>query len=200
MPTNSTETIDRRVIKSKQALKDALISLMNQRDLKAISVTDIVKLANVNRGTFYKHYQYKEDILAEMADEVIQDLIISYREPYKYSKAIEVHQMNASAIKVFDHVKKYASFYSLIVKSNAFHGFTHRMSDVLKNLDLRELHGQYESQTINRELQASYHVYALLGMIFEWIHSGFHYNPEYMAEQLLEIIKTQTHSFFIEPS
>ncbi len=62
------------------ALKESLISLMQNKDFRDISITDIVELADLNRGTFYKHYQYKEELLEEVMEDVIADLIISYRE------------------------------------------------------------------------------------------------------------------------
>ncbi|MEF2291110.1 MULTISPECIES: TetR/AcrR family transcriptional regulator [Virgibacillus] len=47
--------VDCRVRKSKEALKTALIQLMKEKDLQQITITDIVKVADLNRGTFYKH-------------------------------------------------------------------------------------------------------------------------------------------------
>jgi AcrR family transcriptional regulator len=83
---------------------------MQKKDFKEISITDIVKLADLNRGTFYKHYQYKEDVLNEIIDDVITDLIASYREPYRNRDTFEVSNLTSNAIKVFEHVNKHANF------------------------------------------------------------------------------------------
>lgn len=181
--------LDRRIIKSKGAMKDALITLMNVKDFKEISVSEIVQTANLNRGTFYKHYQYKEDILKEIIDEVITDLIESYRDPYKNIEVLELDKLTTSAIKIFDHVSKYKSFYSLIVQTNTLADFQHKFCAVLKELALNDLNGSHTHPNIDRELQASYQAYAILGLIIEWISGGFKYSSNYMAEQLLEIIK-----------
>lgn len=74
---------DRRVRRTKKALKESLISLIQEKEFREISVKDIVQLADLNRGTFYKHYQYKEDLLEEVIDDVILDLIASYRDLIK---------------------------------------------------------------------------------------------------------------------
>ena len=182
------QEIDRRITRSKKALREALISLMQEKDLKSISITDIVQLADVNRGTFYKHYHYKEDILAEIIEEVMTDLIASYREPYMNSTTFEVSELEASAIKIFDHVNQYSSFYSLIVHSHALSNFQHRICHVLKELALNDLFSHLPNPNVNRDLLASYHAYAIWGMIIEWVNGQFKYSPSYMAEQLLEII------------
>jgi AcrR family transcriptional regulator len=194
------DNIDRRIVKSKKALKDAIILLMHQKDFKEIYITDIVQLADVNRGTFYKHYQYKEDLLKEIKEDVITDLIASYRNPYKDIETFEVNKLASSAIKVFDHVSKYANFYSLIIQSNALEGFQFRICTVLKGLALQDLNDYLPNPKINRELHASYQAYALLGLIIEWINEGFKYSSSYMAEQLLEIINSNLSNAVYKPT
>ncbi len=196
----SSASVDRRIKRSKKALKEALIQLMKEKDFKEISITEIVREAEVNRGTFYKHYQYKEDLLEEIIDEVITDLIASYREPYKDWKILEIKNLTSSAVKVFDHVEKYANFYSLIFHANVLVGFQNRIGKILRDLALREFNEYVSNPKIDRELHASYRSYAILGMITEWVNSGFHYSSAYMAEQLVEIIKYSERDSVIKPN
>jgi AcrR family transcriptional regulator len=183
------KTIDRRITKSKTALKEALLYLMQNKEFKQITITEIVQQADLNRGTFYKHYQFKEELLDEVMDDVIKDLIASYREPYQNVNTFVLKDLTASAIKIFHHVEKYANFYVLVDQSNALSGFYKRIGNELKQLALQDL-SEYEDQdlNLNRELSASYQSYAILGMIIEWINQGFKYSSTYMAEQLLKII------------
>lgn len=179
---------DKRITRSKHLLKEALISLMQTKDFKEITIKDIVEEADLNRGTFYKHYQYKEDLLEEIIDDVISDLISSYREPYRGVETFEVTKLTISSIKIFEHVEKHKEFYTLIVNSNTLIGFQNRICDVLKDLALHDLYEHLPNTKINRELQASYHAYAIIGMIMEWIQGGFKYSSTYLAKQLLEFI------------
>ncbi|WP_028776745.1 TetR/AcrR family transcriptional regulator [Shimazuella kribbensis] len=184
-----SKTMDRRIIKSKTALKEALLLLMQKKDFNQITITEIVRHADLNRGTFYKHYPFKEELLDEIMDDVIKDLIASYREPYQNVSTFILRDLTASAIKIFHHVEKYANFYVLVVKSNALSGFYKRIGNELKQLALQDLSTyKTEDPDLNRELSASYQSYAILGMIIEWINQGFKYSSTYMAEQLLKII------------
>jgi len=182
--------IDRRILKSKDALKSSLIYLMDTKEFKEITITDIVISAGLNRGTFYKHYQYKEDILDEIIDDVTTDLIASYREPYKDKDTIEINQLNSHAVKVFDHVLQYSNFYTLMVHSNALTGFQYKICNILRSLLLQDITGYKLNKNINIELIASYHSYAIFGMIIDWINGGFKYSSNYMAEQLLAIVRS----------
>lgn len=186
--SNKQVKVDRRIIKSKKALKDSLLSLMELKDFKKITITEIVQLADVNRGTFYKHYQYKEDVLNEIIDDVITDLIASYRDPYKNKNTFDVGKLSSNAVKVFEHVNNHSNFYTLIVNSKVLSGFHYKICDILTTLTLQDLSDDASTSTINRELAASYHSHAIFGMIIEWVNSGFKYSSGYMAEQLLAIL------------
>lgn len=183
-------SIDRRIKKSKAAMHRALLELMGDKEFKAISIKEIVVRADVNRGTFYKHYQYKEQLLEEIIDDVLMDLKAAYREPYKSDGLLEITNLTTSSIKIFEHVAKHASFYSLVVEANALAGFQQKLVAVIRNLALQDLIPVKEKAELNRRLQASYHSYAILGMVVEWVKEGFLYSPAYMAEQLLLILRS----------
>jgi AcrR family transcriptional regulator len=185
--TELPNSMDRRIKKSKAALKDALIQLMQKQSFKEISITDIVQLADLNRGTFYRHYQYKEDLFNEMIDDVIKDLVASFREPYQGMKDFEVGLMPSSAITIFEHVHQHAQFYTLVVQSEASSNFQRMICDVLRDLSLQDLNHIFP-QHINPELLASYQSHAIFGMIMEWIRHDFKHSPAYMAEELFKII------------
>ncbi len=58
-----TTNQDRRVTKTKQALRCALDELLEETSYSKISVQDIVERADVGRSTFYTHYAGKDDLL-----------------------------------------------------------------------------------------------------------------------------------------
>ncbi|EHS56651.1 TetR family transcriptional regulator [Paenibacillus sp. Aloe-11] len=163
--------------------------LLKEKDLKDITITDIVQQADINRGTFYKHYQYKEDLLGEVIDEVLLDLVDSYREPYRQAETFVVGDMVASTIKIFEHIAQYANFYEIVLKTDMLPGVQTKICNELKKLPIQDLVNTQQNNHINQELQSSYYAYAILGMIIEWVNGDFQHSPRYMAEQLLEIMK-----------
>lgn len=60
--------IDRRVVRTREALYDALVGLIRERDYDAITVADILERADVGRSTFYAHFTGKDDLLAHSLD------------------------------------------------------------------------------------------------------------------------------------
>ncbi|UOQ84986.1 TetR/AcrR family transcriptional regulator [Gracilibacillus salinarum] len=184
---------DRRVRKSKKSLKKALMSLLKQQNLQHITVMEIVTKADVNRGTFYKHYQYKEQLLEDMVDDVIADLIVSYREPLHQFKELNVDNLTGSSIKIFEHVASYSDFYTVIAKSNALEGLQSRICHKLKDLMKEAASSQQPNQDIDLDLIASYQAYAVWGLIIEWIQQDFKFSSSYMANQFLAILQMNRH-------
>jgi AcrR family transcriptional regulator len=60
---------DRRVARSRRALKEALTDLILERGYEAVTVQDVIDRADVGRSTFYSHFLDKDDLLmAILAD------------------------------------------------------------------------------------------------------------------------------------
>ncbi|MGA2521581.1 MAG: helix-turn-helix domain-containing protein, partial [Acidimicrobiales bacterium] len=68
------DTTDRRVRRTRRALRDAFVALVLERGYDRLTVEDITERADVARPTFYAHYAHKEDLLTSVFTELIADL------------------------------------------------------------------------------------------------------------------------------
>ncbi len=68
-----TEREDKRVRRTKKLLRQALTRLMMQKEFQSITVTDVVREADINRGTFYAHYRDVYDLRERIESEMISD-------------------------------------------------------------------------------------------------------------------------------
>lgn len=67
---------DLRILKTQEHLQNALLELLETKELKAITVKEICSRAGISRNAFYQHYSYKEDLYGQMvanATEKIRD-------------------------------------------------------------------------------------------------------------------------------
>lgn len=65
---------DKRVIRTKKAIRTALFKLMESKEISSITISELTALANVNRRTFYTHYSNITDILDETESEIVEAL------------------------------------------------------------------------------------------------------------------------------
>ncbi|KRM09337.1 TetR/AcrR family transcriptional regulator [Paucilactobacillus suebicus] len=87
--------MDRRIIKTKAALRTALFKLLQDKKIEQIKVTELCREAGINRRTFYIHYDHVEDIFEDYQDEMAQ----------RVYEALSVRYQNLDALlKVFDEI------------------------------------------------------------------------------------------------
>ena len=96
---------DRRVQKTRNLLRIALASLVQEMDYDAISVKQILDRANVGRSTFYMHYRDKDELLVSG----MLDLLREVQVPPTASKLDRHGEIIAFSLPVFEHVEKQLS-------------------------------------------------------------------------------------------
>ncbi|MBQ9011148.1 MAG: TetR/AcrR family transcriptional regulator, partial [Bacilli bacterium] len=61
--------MDRRVRYTKNVIKETLISLLSEKKINKITVTEVCKIADINRATFYRYYLDIYDLYDHMEQE-----------------------------------------------------------------------------------------------------------------------------------
>ena len=64
---------DRRVRRTRERLRESLLALLGEKDLRAVTVKELTDRADVNRGTFYAHYRDIYDMLERMEEELFEE-------------------------------------------------------------------------------------------------------------------------------
>ena len=76
---NMTDIQDgRRVKMTKALLKTSLIELMKTKSIHTINIKEICSGADINRSTFYRHYNTQYELYDEIVNEILSELINAY--------------------------------------------------------------------------------------------------------------------------
>jgi len=109
--------IDRRAMRTRQALHQALIELIGQRDYDEISVMDIAEAANVGRSTFYAHFTDKDDLLRSgtlhFRDMLLRDHAVRHK-----SDGPDGHLLSFSRFMT-EHLKERKDLYRALKRGRA---------------------------------------------------------------------------------
>lgn len=70
-------TGDKRIRKTKQAIRNALFQIMEEKSIDKITVAEIVQKADINRSTFYFYYEDINDLLRQTENEVFETFVRS---------------------------------------------------------------------------------------------------------------------------
>lgn len=186
---------DRRIIRSKKALRRALIELMEERGFDGITVNDLCAQADLNRGTFYNHFRDKDDLLATLEDEVIADLDRFQAEMASLSLSSMMRCLIAKRplpllVDLFDYLREQGDFLHAVMGDGGDVRFGPRLRDsVCTNLVQSVLHERYRKDP---SPFVSYYVAffasAYLGVITRWIETGMQESSEDMARICMRLL------------
>jgi len=173
------ENEDRRVRKTKRQLRNALTSLLLEKDVHRITVRDVADLADVNRGTFYAHYSDVYDLLHQLEDDFLVQLdAVGTRHSARQSDGKSFLYLT----DLFAVASEYSDiFYTLYCRSGDA-DFQDKVFNRLKYQYLYEflsISGGRESQRL--DYCASFIVAGMCTLCKVWIENGMQESPEAMA-------------------
>lgn len=179
---------DRRITRSKRALRDAMISLMKERGFDNITVNDLCVKADLNRGTFYNHFRDKEDLLMTLEEEALHGFDGFQDEMKQLTLKTVSHcfikrEPLPPLVALFDYLREQGSFFCAVLGPGGDASFGPRLRDaVCLNLVRNLLHEQYKnSDDPLVKYYIAFFASAYLGVILHWFESGMKETSEEMA-------------------
>ena len=170
---------DARVKRTRDALGDALIALMQEKPFETITVQDVLDRAHVSRSTFYMHYSDKDDLLLSDADEFFEAL----------SMALSMHGDKSERVfpvrEFFAHLADAQPFYKALVKSGKFQENMELARGHFARGIERRLGELPRAKSIPENQLAAIafaHAGALLSLLTWWLDRGMRESPAEMDE------------------
>lgn len=104
---------NRRSKMTKKLIKEALIELLSKEDLQHISVKRICENADLNRSTFYLHYETIEELLEEFTNEEMKQIWTS-----------DKHDMSLSDYKeTLNYILTKPDIFKVLLKTGMYHNY-----------------------------------------------------------------------------
>ena len=191
--------IDRRIARTRRALRQALIELMEEQGFDGFTVNDLCARADTNRGTFYNHFNSKEELLLSFEDEVMQDLLRF--KPKMQSIGIMGllrHKLTGAPFsfmeEFFDCLREQGDFLHAVLGPGGDVRFGPRLKDsICIDLIRGILNAEYrEDPTPFVNYYISFYASAYLGVIVQWLNTG-------MKEDSREMSRIAMKLFLIQP-
>lgn len=179
---------DRRILKTRQAIQEALFSLMLEKQYSKITIQDIIDRANVGRSTFYSHFTEKDELLISNIEHILKMLnsyIVSFIESTgDKSKVISI-------IELFEHVKQNSRIIKGLFKSESSDLFFDK-AQAYCNDGIE----QYLSSKLNKEDKTKVPIAILTNHISSsslcllkwWVMNDMPYSPLQMDKYFQELI------------
>ena len=154
---------------SQEKLEKAFIELLQSRDIKEITVSDLIKNADLNRSTFYANYIDIFD-LADKTREKLENDFTNLFADYDYFNE------RSGALKMFQHIKDNQLFYQTYFK------LCYDDQHLVSTYDPRR--AEQEHISTNLKYHIEFFRNGLNAIIKLWLANGCRESPEEMADVL----------------
>lgn len=167
---------DIRVVKTKEALFDALLLLLKNNNFDNITVSQLCKAARINRTTFYAHFKNIDELFQEHFEKILNELRLSYVD---INKKLQVPELD-SMVPLFEHILKYRKIYDVLLSEHAPLTYTLRFQNAIAQFP-SEVIKQHVEENIDLDLYYSFCIGATFGMIRHWKNTDYKLTPEEMG-------------------
>lgn len=186
MGTNMAKKQDRRIVRTRAAIRDAFLKLLTEMDYSKITITMLARKADIDRKTFYTHYSsiddLAEDIIRQIAHETFADVELTdfFRDVKSYTHRLLFELNNAMGLSMDEKrqavsnipVDKYLMFWTDVAKE-----------DILAQAGkVSKLTEDYINVLLN------FYLGGIVNTVILWIQSDSSLSLEQMADVLNESI------------
>jgi len=166
---------DRRTVRTKKCLAEALKQLIMEKDYDSITIQDIIDRANVGRSTFYSHYESKEHLLVGNIN--FQDKLIHASESSESPMGINVTYL-------FEHTKENLPLFRSIAGTKGLEA----LGEYFMDLCVAKIMDYMKRRSADRKMlryKAEAAAGGIVRMMFKWLKDG----ARFPAEELIDYAK-----------
>ncbi len=169
---------DRRVKRTKKALRDALLTLLNEKSINEITVTELTSLADVNRATFYFYYTDLIDMLQQIQNEAYE----------AFTAVVKKASVEVSTIDGFteysERLLTFCQENEELVRFIINNDVNSRLYSYIKHLMLVNIPNTKEvfSDDNPAKYLSNFVITAMIGICIDWLDDGMKVSPHDLAK------------------
>jgi AcrR family transcriptional regulator len=185
--TMSAEPTDRRVRRTQDLLRRALLALIQEKGYDRITVQDILDRADIGRSTFYGHYRDKDDLLRAGFEDIRAEFAAERDAAEKGTRSNVEFLEPVHA--VFDHVGRHRQFWGPLSRKGGADLVTRILRESVSDLAREHLRSQFPDATADptrREAAIQFVTGACMGLLIWWLENDA---VPYTAEEIQSIFR-----------
>lgn len=179
---------DRRILKTKKAIKYAFLSQLKNKILNQISVTKIANAANIGRGTFYLHYLDIFDLYENLVNDFFKEMEVFFDNAYPTTNAENLKKLIKEVINfIFDNQQ----FFLIMFRLEGSEKTISKLKKLFNKKIIQESIQIFDKENIDAEYLSAETIFivsGIVGVIENWLNEGLLVQKEELIELLYKII------------
>ena len=179
--TTEKRAPDRRVIKTKRAIKNAFAKLLSQKDINDITISDIAAEADINRKTFYNYYAGVHEVIDEIENDVVSHFDAALTEiDFKNS----LNRPNLIFEKLTNIINADMDFFGYLLSMNSNVSLSSKITDMLTG-KVKTLIMQYvDVDEVHVDIMLEFMISGMVAVYRRWFNSDRSEPVEEISSQI----------------
>lgn len=186
---------DRRVLRTRRQLRDALMSLIIEKGYDAVTIEEITDRADLGRTTFYLHFKDKDDLLMTSLTAVFDDLVGQIQ-----ARTIDDWAASGQGpwTLAFQHAEENARFYQIIISGQGGSVIKQQVQNYIAATAKETIKARAQDlrtePTVPIEVLSNYIASSLLGLIAWWLEEERPFTVQQMDDYFRQLTMKGTAS------
>ena len=189
--------VDRRVRKTRAQLRAGLARLMQKKNIREITVTELVDEVDINRSTFYLHYEDIYQMLESIEQEIMEEIRLSIT-----SNPIEpltsTDKAQSFLVHIFTYLEENREICKALLGPHGDMAFVEQTEKLVAETVFESLTNQFPKTTPDLLYTYSFCLTGLVGMLKSWLSAESPESPQYMADLTHKLFTNFTRDFYTE--
>jgi AcrR family transcriptional regulator len=182
---------DRRVTRTKKAIQKAYLDLLQNKGTDKITISDIAREADIDRKTFYLHYDSTEDIIKEYAEEKTRELLLRLTVKSFFSLSFD---RKIFAREVNSMLAEHLEFCRMIARNDSLGFFWNEVQNVAVDI-LSEIYARHSRlPESDLRIQVSFFVAGAMYVYQRWLRDEIPCSMEELGDKVSQIAFTGVQS------
>lgn len=181
-------------IRSRKLIRTAFADLIKEKDLGKITVTDIVKRADINRGTFYAHYQDVQAVSDQIGNEIIEKMLEFLGE---FNSKCFFQNPQPILLKVSKWLEDDFEFYKTLINANGAEQFLEELKTIFVNyMEFDSAVPESIKKTPAFLIRVNFFAGGILTIFQVWFRGDLEYSFDELSKEVSDIISCASEPFF----
>lgn len=183
------ETTDRRIIRTRNLLRDALIALSLEKGFDTITIQDITERADIGYRTFFRHYSDPKELLVDTFEVRMQNWreMLPIPNPADDTGLIPLPDLRVNGERFFEYAAKNHDLFQVIFGDEGCHTVKEIFIKYGNEKTLAQIAVRNQSE-IDSEILANYIVSATFSLLRWWLQNDMPHSPARMGEIFAKLI------------
>lgn len=179
---------DIRILKTHQAIENAMSDLLKEKSFDHITTTELVKRAGISRSSFYTHYQDKYEMIDKYQSAFFLKLATIFSE--------NDTDLSAAIYELFKFLDTDCPVESALLSENGTREIHMYLIQQIKTFLADVIFpnfGQKSFDQVNLDYRTTYLSQAIFGILQLWIKRGKQESPQEITDILMLMLASQGH-------